>query len=152
MTQDTKKSRSSSAAVASFIGDAMIGNLYEVEASRLALQRAKSDQVRTFAAMMLDDHLTAGHQLQSTLRSMPNIAKVPSELDDKHGKMIDTLRNATDDDFDGQYLKQQAKAHKENLTLFRSFADSGDNPILRTFATATLPSLERHLDMVKAVK
>lgn len=159
-SQDNKKQKPAAAAKAvagdaasgTFISEAMIGNLYELEASRIALGRARSDHVRGLAAMMIDDHETAAHQLQSTLRSMPKPPKIPTEMDKRRAEMLDRLRDADDAGFDGRFLEQQEMAHKENLTLFMSFADNGDNPMLRQFAVATIPALERHLGMVKAVQ
>jgi putative membrane protein len=36
--------------------------------------------------------------------------------------MLDNLRGAEEEDFDGRYLEQQENAHKEALILMRGYA------------------------------
>lgn len=133
-----------------FIKQAAISDLYEREAARIALERARSDEVRMIAHKMLDDHMTSTHQLKSTLRSMKSPPSPPKDLDKRRQTMIDHLNEATDEDFDQRYLEQQLMAHEEAVTLFESFATRGeDDPGLMLFAAATLPSLYRHRDMVE---
>ncbi|GAA0567597.1 DUF4142 domain-containing protein [Caenispirillum bisanense] len=135
-----------------FIENATIGDLYEREAARIALERSGTDMVRHMAMMMLDDHYTSTHQLQSTLRSIPDAPHPPDGLDTRRNQMVEHLRTATDEDFDSRYLEQQEMAHKETLTLFTNYADSGADPRLRLFAQATVPALRRHLAAVQAMR
>lgn len=136
----------------SFITQAAIGDLYECEAARLALERSQSETVRMIAAHMLDDHTTSTHQLQSTLRSMPDASPPPMELDDKHQKLLEKLEDASDKDFDQRYLKQQTAAHREAIALFEGYVSRGDHPALRLFALGGAPVLRRHLAMVEAAE
>lgn len=134
----------------SFIEQAAIGDHYECKAARIALERARSDEVRMIAHKMLDDHMTSSHQLRSTLRSMKSPPGPPRDLDKRRQTMIDHLNEATDEDFDQRYLEQQLMAHEEAVALFESFATRGEeDPALMLFAAATLPSLHRHRAMVE---
>lgn len=55
------------------------------------------------------------------------------------------LRGAT---FDRSYVSAQLNAHKEAVSLFRSYSQNGSAK-LKDFAQKTLPTLEHHLSMVQ---
>lgn len=135
-----------------FVQNAAIGDLYEMEAGKIALARSRTDRVRRLAEKMIDDHRTASHQLRSTLRSIPDAPEMPEALDVRRGQMIDHLEKAADEDFDKRYLEQQEMAHKETLTLFDTFLEAGTDPRLVQFAEATRPALRRHLAAVRALR
>ncbi len=137
-----------------FLMNAVVGNLYEVQAAKAALERSRSEAVRNFALKMIDDHTTAAHQLHSALRmnETKDVEPPPQELDDRHSGMIRHLIEASDEDFDSRYLDQQAMAHQETATLLKTYADEGENPQLRSWATSSLPVVERHLEMVRQIK
>jgi putative membrane protein len=137
----------------SFVEKAAIGDMYEVEAARIALQRSRAAPVLTMAQMMLDDHTTSTHQMMSALRSSevtrPHGGLMPpTDLDTRRRGMIDHLRNAADDEFDQRYLDQQEMAHSETETLLSGYGDSGDNPQLQSVARSALPMVQRHRAMV----
>ncbi len=137
----------------SFVENAAIGDMYEIEAARIALQRSRSEPVRVFAQMMLDDHTTATHQMMSALRtsevSRSQSLQLPAGLDTRRSSMIDHLRKADDADFDKRYLEQQQMAHSETETLLSGYGESGDNPQLASLARSALPMVQRHKAMVE---
>lgn len=139
-----------------FVANAGIGNLYEIEAGRIALQRSPSESVRAFAQMMVADHTTATHQLRSALRMdevrthHPSL-ELPTALDTRRSSMVDHLREAADTDFDARYLDQQKMAHSETLTLLKSYAQNGDNPQLQSVARSAIPMIERHQAAVNRI-
>jgi putative membrane protein len=136
-----------------FVANAGIGDLYEIEAGRIAAQRSRSEPVRMFAAMMVEHHTTSMHQMQSALsssevrREFPDLQPVTA-LDQRRQGMVDNLRDAGDDDFDGRYLDQQRMAHQETATLLKGYAEHGQNPQLRSVAMGGLPMVERHLKSI----
>jgi len=139
---------------ADFAQKATIGGEFEVKSSQLALNRSKNADVRTFAQQMVDDHSKAGDALKATL---PQSTVAPSTikedtLDDKHQKMLDKLRNASDKEFDTDYVRAQRKAHDEAVGLFKDYAKAGDDPSLKAFAAQTLPTLQQHQKMVQNLK
>lgn len=137
-----------------FVMNAAIGDMYEREAARIAIERSRSPEIQRFAEQMIEDHTTSTHQLRSALamNETRGVEPPPEEPDQRRQGMLDHLREASDDDFDKMYLDQQQMAHQETITLFRGFAESGDNPQLRSVAAGALPGLERHLEHVKRLK
>lgn len=130
-----------------FVTNAAIGNLYEIEASRIALARSRSEPVRAAAQRMITDHTAMTHQLRSALRmnESEGIAEPPTELDTRRRKLIEHLEIAPDEAFDTTYLDQQVLAHKENHDLLSGYATSGDRSQLRSLAAASAPLVLRHL-------
>jgi putative membrane protein len=139
-----------------FVMNACIGDLYEIEAGKIASQRAGSDSVRMFGQMMVEHHTTAMHQMQSALmssevtRDNPDL-KPTRELDNRRQGMIKHLQEASAEDFDKTYIDQQRLAHQESVTLHKGYAESGDNPQLRSVALGGLPMVERHLKALERI-
>lgn len=139
---------------AAFVQNAVIADLYERRAAAIALKRTASDQVKSLARQMLDDHTTSAHQLQSALE-MNEAREVPAptgELDARRAKMIEHLETAPGDKFDKTYVDQQVLAHAESATLMNGYGKKGGNPQLVSFALGTGPVVERHLARMKALK
>ena len=137
-----------------FVENATIGNLYEIEAARVALQRTNSDAIRVFALNMLNDHTTATHHLEAALEmnETAGIAVPPPQLDTRREAMLKHLFDAPEESFDTTYVDQQVLAHEETVTLMRTYAQGGDNPQLRSVALGSLPVMERHLHHAKMMK
>ncbi len=99
-----------SAATHSFTTAAASGNALEVESSRLALEKSQNQDVKSFAQMMIDDHTKVGEQLKSTLQKA-GLATPADKLAPKHQDMVDKLKQAGANKYDGQYVAVQLKAH-----------------------------------------
>jgi putative membrane protein len=65
--------------------------------------------------------------------------------------MLDDLKGAKDEDFDGRYIAQQIDAHNEALILMRGYAKDGDNADIKAFAAETQPKVQMHLDMINDI-
>jgi putative membrane protein len=139
-----------------FVMNACVSDLSEVEAGRLAMERARSDATRELGMMMVEHHTTAAHQMQAALMSsevtrvLPNL-KPTTQLDSRREGLLKHLREASADDFDKLYLDQQRTAHQEAITLHKGYAENGDNPQLRSVALGGLPMIERHLKTIERI-
>lgn len=123
-------------------------NEFEIQSSKIALEKSTSDDVKMAAQMIIDDHTKAGEKLKATLEAEGKTAPEPT-LSPKHEKQLAELNAAPDDTFDMLYLDIQAQAHMEAIALFRTYAGSGDDQTLVGFAKETLPTLETHMAHVK---
>ena len=133
-----------------FVDNAAISDLYEIASGELALTRARSEQVRSMARMMVDDHQASSQKMRGIIGRDPDLLP-PSELDARRQTMMQHLMDATDD-FDSTYVDQQVLAHQEAVTLMHSYRDHGSDEALRQFATETAPVIERHLEHVKQLQ
>lgn len=134
-----------------FVTEAAIGDMFEIQSSQLALRQATPD-LRGFAQQMIDDHTRTSGELKAMLRGPDETSSPPATLDDKHQKLLDELRDKSAAQFDERYIKDQVSAHKEAVSLFERYADSGDNMQLKDWAARTVPTLRSHLKMAEDLK
>lgn len=136
-------------ATTDFVQKATLSNMFEIEASKLALERSKVQPVKDFAQMLVDAHTTALGELQSLSASAA--ITPPTMLDeDKTGK-LEALRNAKVEDFDDVYIDQQTEAHENSLALVKDYANNGKDAGLRAFAAKMAPTVDEHLTKVRAL-
>jgi putative membrane protein len=134
-----------------FAQAAAMSDMYEVEASKIALNRSKSTDIKAFARDMVDGHMGTTTELKAVLAKAAPDVETPANLDSRREGMIDNLKGASDADFDGRYIAQQINAHNEAMILMRGYAKDGDNPDVKAFAKETEPTIEMHLDMIKQI-
>lgn len=134
----------------SFVTNAAISDMYEIQAGQIAQQKAQSSAVRDFGKMMVTDHTALSNTMKPLIRAAGVTA--PPGLDERRKGLIDNLNAAAAADFDAIYLAQQEAAHGEALTLMRGYADRGDDVGLKAAAAKTEPKVQAHLDRVKALQ
>ena len=119
----------------------------EVEMARVAMERADSSDVKSFASRMVSDHEQAGNDLDKIAASKG--ATLNDKMSAKDQAALDRLRKLQGESFDREYVKSQLAAHKAAVALFDKQAKSGNDPELRQFAASTLPTLQDHLQLVQ---
>jgi putative membrane protein len=132
-----------------FVTAAAIGDMYEVEAGKLAAQRASSPAVKDFGQRMVKAHTENTAKLKGIIASNNIKVTPPAELDARRKGMLDNLRGASAADFDNRYITQQVAAHKEADILMRGYAEDGDNAAIRNFAAETGKHVRMHLSMAE---
>lgn len=128
-----------------FVALAASSDLYEIESSRLALQRSRDPMVRMHAEMMIRDHTNTSNQLRTAAASAG--LGVPSQMLPMHLAMLDALSRSGD--FNLVYRQQQATSHQQALALMGNYARRGDVPQLRGVAAAAVPVVRGHLDHLR---
>ena len=114
----------------------------EVEAARLAQQKASSNEIKEFARKLEQDHQAANEKLKA-LAAQKNV-DLPTDMG-KHRAMLDKVSAASGDKFDKQWMKMQVNHHKEDVNDFSKQTTRAMDGDVRNFATATLPTLQEHL-------
>jgi putative membrane protein len=128
-----------------FVREAAIGGMAEVELGQLAAGKASSDAVKQFAQRMVTDHTKANAELK-TLAQSKNLT-VPTELDAKHKQTRDTLAALSGAAFDRAYMDQMRKDHHQTVSDFRQQSSSGSDPEVKGWAAKTLPTLQEHMQL-----
>ncbi|MGY3622529.1 DUF4142 domain-containing protein [Bradyrhizobium sp. USDA 10063] len=137
-----------SAATKDFVEHAAVGNMYEIQSSRLVLDKVHNREFQDFGKRIVDDHTKSTDELKSITQPVTGL-ELPTDLDDKHKKMIDQLRSASATELAPQFKSQQIQAHQDAIKLYQDFAARGDNARLRQFAESTLPTLKEHLRLAQ---
>lgn len=129
-----------------FVLEAASGDMFEIESSKLALERS-DENTKAFAQQMLADHQKTSDELKAMVTSGKVKAALPSAMSPAHQGMLDELKNLQGDDFTKQYHADQEDVHEDAVDLFKRYGDGGDNPELKAWAAKTRPALEHHLQM-----
>src|SRR5689334_3273382 len=132
-----------------FIMDAAMGGMMEVELGRVAAQQGTSDAVKQFGQRMVDDHSKANEELM-TLAASKGIT-LPTTLDDKHREQVTKLSAMTGAEFDRAYSKGMLSDHNKDVSEFEKESTKGTDPDLKAFAANTLPTLQQHQQMARAL-
>lgn len=133
---------------AQFARKAAEAGMDEVEAGKLARDRASDDAVRRFAERMVDDHTKAGERLQAIAHA--ERLSIPDKLDKSGEQDLDKLTKLHGHAFDVAYIKHNVTAHKKAVKDFTKEARSGHDAQLKQFAAETLPTLKEHLQLAQS--
>ena len=136
--------------VSAYVPNAAMGDMYEIQAADIALERSQNAQVKELATMIKTDHTAASNAMKAMLpQAAPDMAP-PTELDERRQGLIDNLRSASAENFDATWIDQQIAAHNEALTLHRGFSNE-DSP-LAAHARSVVPKIEAHLRQAEQIK
>ena len=133
---------------ASFVRQAAISDMYEIQASQLAQTKATNADVKTFASKMVTDHTKTTDQLKSIVKSTSGLT-IPSSMDARHKMLLSRLRSASGANFDMLYAHQQLQAHQQAVLLFTGESQNAKDADLKKFVSDALPTLQQHLSMAQ---
>jgi len=134
---------------ATFIERARAGNAFEIESSRMALEKATQPALKNFARTMIDDHTRADRRLTSLSKNMGRPVDTEVTLEPHQRRNIASLTAATGAEFDRLYASVQLEAHQTAVQLYQTYAETGTDEQLREFAGETLPILQGHLKQIE---
>lgn len=133
-----------------FVEEAAISDMYEIQAGKLAQDHAKDNGVKQFGNHMVTEH-TKTSDAMKTMAQQKSVT-LPTKLDSAHQQKLDKLRGLQGEQFDAAYLQDQIDGHQQAVALFRTQAEKGQDPDLKRFAEQTLPALEQHLRQVRDLR
>ncbi len=123
-----------------------LGGMFEVDSSKLALEKAQAQPVKDFAANEVREHTAVGDRLKSICAAKG--IDVPSQRDAKFQKMYDALEAASGTDFDKLYIKDMKAVHHTDGGLFAKEADTTKDADLKSFASDTAQIVQRHIKVL----
>jgi len=127
-----------------FVEKAAHAGAFEIEASKLAQTKAKSEQVKAFAKRMVTDHT----KVASNLRAAAGNTKIPAGLDAADKAKLDSLKRKSGAEFDAEYKAVVGvAAHQDAVSLFEAYSQQAPEGKLKKFAASSLPELKDHLAM-----
>lgn len=129
-----------------FVAEAATSDMFEIESSKLALERS-DEATKAFAQQMISDHEKTTGELKRLVSSGKVQATIPTAMTSSQQDMLDKLKGLQGDDFTKQYHSDQQSAHEDAVDLFKRYGDEGENADLKAWAATTRPALEHHLMM-----
>jgi putative membrane protein len=151
MSQTTKSEAQDKSATSRYIRQASMSGMFEVEAGKLALIKARNNAVKDFARQMVNDHTDWNKKLENAVAEGKVATKPAAKLDAEHQKKLDQLKSADTARFDRLYMDTQVKGHNQALALHKGYAANGDVEPLKNAAGELVPMVQHHLDMANKV-
>ena len=131
-----------------FVAKVSQGGLFEVEAGKLAVQKASAQDVRDFAAAEVHDHMLVGDRLKA-ISTSEGVAVAASLNPEFAGKMA-RLSRLSGPAFDTAYMQEMATLHDADGAAFAKESTGGGSAAYRAFGAETHKIVARHIGAIHA--
>ena len=122
------------------------GVMSEVKLGEMAQKQAADERVKQFGKRMVDDH---GKDLQN-IRQLATQKHVtlPDGPDKEQSKEADKLAKLSGADFDKEYVKYEAKDHKDDVKENGKTMKKALDPDVKKFASAEYQTVSEHKKVI----
>lgn len=133
-----------------FAQKAAADNEAELKFATLGEQKAASEEVAEYAAMLVEDHTQAGDELEQTAQEVGLTLdpRIPQDALDAHEQM-GTLPGS---EFDRAFIEKMVADHEKAVQLYEDQAANGQNESLKQFASSKVDTLRMHLDHARQLE
>jgi len=128
-----------------FTQTAMSGSATEIALARVAVTKAESPEVRSFAQQMLNDHRQIATNIDNFALQRGYV--VNWSITPEQQATIDRLSALEGAAFDDAYMQEMVRAHQNTAAMMQAQSTSGTETA--TLARETLPTVEHHLTMAR---
>ncbi|MBP2323487.1 putative membrane protein [Kibdelosporangium banguiense] len=122
------------------------GNLAEIKAGRLALQKGRCEVVNRIAHVFIEDHSRIDNDVQSLADKFD--VRLPDAPDAQARKQLAELAALSGREFDAAWLRMRAAGVREAIKLGRQQLRHGRSPEVKALAAAAVPVVMRHLKLL----
>jgi putative membrane protein len=120
--------------------------LAEIALGKLALDKAQSNEVKSFAKKMLDDHMKAQDELKQLAQSKG--MSLPVEVDRQQQSVEKKLAALSGEKFDRQYMNHEStRALKDTHRLLERINSKAEDADLKGYASKIIATVETHQQM-----
>ena len=127
---------------------AATGGMMQLELSKVAVEKASSEDVRMIAKAEVDEQTALAAKLSEIARS--GGASLPGAPDEKTSKMVEELSAKSGLELDKHYLKESGvRGHEKLQETMEKVRSKAENPALKQVASAALPLIQVHLQVSK---
>ncbi len=123
-------------------------NGYQLAAAQCALAQSPNPQIRAFADQMIADHENMARLLLDAAKAA-GLEPPQSHVGGDQARFLSSLQSLRGDEFDREYVRQQALADTGALATIRGYAEKGSDSNLRRMAATAAPIIERHLQTAR---
>jgi putative membrane protein len=140
---------SASAFELSYLYQAIEGQQAEVALGQMAVQKASSNEVKQFAARMMQDHLRASEEL-GKLTTQEGIRET-GELSMPHQRIQRMLSQLSGMDFDKAYMAFMVRDHIKLIGDWEQRSPTLADPQVKHWIAGLLPVLKDHLEQGRTI-
>ena len=127
---------------------ALGGMAFALATSEVALQRAESPTVKTFAQLEAEEQKAFADARRMAGLPVPS----PAMMDGQKQAMLKQLQGMSGAAFDRMYVQGQVTGHQELLQLHQALASSGSTQADRILGTVAVPAIKSHLAMLQGIQ
>lgn len=128
----------------SFILSAATTGMMEVEAGKIALQKANNKAVKSFAALVVKEHTKTNAELEKIAKAK-GIA-FPAAVSSEQSFQLKQMSELTGRSFDTHYIQMMINDHAETESMYGQLASTADKE-LKNFVLNTFPVIQTHHKM-----
>jgi len=130
-----------------FVTQAALSGNAEVQASKLALKKGESTEVKAIAAQIVKDHKEVNKQIKDMAKDKG--LSLSSARDSDSDEIVATLdKDASGAAFDRAYLMELQRSHKASVAAFTEAAKDSNDTDVKAWAGTTLLAIQSHLDRI----
>jgi putative membrane protein len=126
-------------------------NLFEIEASRLALERSRNRRVREFAQRMITEHQHDDQELME-VHSDPENSPYAGDLQRTGQQTIQSLRSYSNASFDRAYMDNQITMHTWLLANLDSAFIPATSSSMRRRLESSRDMISEHLELARDIR
>jgi len=130
-----------------FVPKAYEADQAEIRMGQLAQEKSSSEQVKSFANRIVQDHQAHLQKVQQ-LAHQKNI-QVSDQLAPHDQKQYDRLSAMNGASFDRAFVQDMVRDHKHAIALYSEAAQNDTDSDVKALAQNTLPTLREHLQMAE---
>ena len=124
-----------------FMRQAYLANEFGIAAAQVAIQKAQTADAKTAAQSILSDGMKVRQDMVAAIQGSSSDMHFDQGWDDHYKGLMADLQSANGASFDATYLATQSEVTSNTAGLFQSYAQSGSDTAVKTFASNTLPVL-----------
>jgi putative membrane protein len=125
-----------------FVLGAAIDNMFEMQFSQQAAQKAQNPEVKKLAQMLMQDHQQVGQKLQQVAQQLQ--VQAPQGLPSMKQHEIQILASLPSEQFDKAYVAKMVETHAKGVACFANQTSLAQDEQVKQFASRTLPKLREH--------
>lgn len=133
-----------------YVMNAAASDMYEIQSSQLALDKATLPSVKTYAQMMIEEHGKSSSELKAAAQSAG--IPVPTMLPPEQQTKLEALRTRSGAQFDQLYIGDQRAGHQETLAKVNGYLAAAPAGPLKDHASKLTGVVQKHLDALAKIK
>lgn len=134
-----------------FADTAAASDAFEIQTSQLALNKAKSAKVKSFAQAMIKAHTDSTAKLKTAASAASPAITPQPQLNAMQQQTLEALTAQSGAAFEAAYKKAQVDGHQMTLDALKAYSANGAQPSLKSLATELVPVVTGHLNMAKGL-
>ena len=127
-----------------FVNRIVMSDMFDIQAGKLAEQKGDSSD-KSFARGEVNYHAKLADDIKNMVNSGKVHVSIATALDHEYQQKLDQLQKLPSKQFDEAYKKDQVQNHEDLAMTLQRYAQNGDNPELKQWASKTLPEVRQHL-------